>query len=73
MVIRKVIHDASIGNFEWLLCPSCNSKTRIKMRLDIELKNFPLFCPKCKREMLINVRQLNVSIIREPDAQTQSR
>ena len=37
-----------MDSFEWLLCPVCNSKTRIKLRLDTELKNFPLFCPKCE-------------------------
>ncbi|MFB2011848.1 cysteine-rich KTR domain-containing protein [Flintibacter sp. P01028] len=58
-----MIHDASIGNFEWLLCPSCSSKTRIKMRSDTELKNFPLFCPKCKKETLINVKNLKISVI----------
>ena len=25
---------------EWLLCPICKSKTRIKLRKDTELKNF---------------------------------
>ena len=73
VVIRKMIHNASIGDFEWLLCPSCSSKTRIKMRSDTELKNFPLFCPKCKKEMLINVKNLKILVITEPDAQTQSR
>ncbi|WP_329809203.1 cysteine-rich KTR domain-containing protein [Enterocloster citroniae] len=58
-----MIHDASIGSFEWLLCPSCSSKTRIKMRSDTELKNFPLFCPKCKKETLINVKNLKISVI----------
>ncbi len=58
---------------KWLLCPVCNNKTRIKLRADTLLENFPLFCPKCKQETLINVRQLNLSIIKEPDAQTQSR
>ncbi|HIR41899.1 MAG TPA: cysteine-rich KTR domain-containing protein [Candidatus Aphodovivens avicola] len=58
---------------EWLLCPICKNKTRLKMREDTELKNFPLFCPKCKQETLINVSQLNISVIKEPDAQTQSR
>ena len=24
-----------MDSFEWLLCPVCNSKTRIKLRLDI--------------------------------------
>ena len=58
---------------EWLLCPVCRSRTRIKMRSDTELRNFPLFCPKCKQETLINVTQFNISVIIEPDAQTQSR
>ncbi len=30
---------------------------------------FPLFCPKCKQETLRNVRQMNMSVIREPDAE----
>ena len=57
----------------WLLCPVCKSKTRIKLREDTMLKNFPLFCPKCRQEILINVRQLNTTVIKEPDAKTQSR
>ena len=52
----------------WLLCPVCKNKTRIKLRKDTTLINFPLFCPKCKQETLINVKLLNTSIIKEPDA-----
>lgn len=58
---------------QWLLCPVCRNKTRLQIRSDTELKNFPLFCPKCKQESLINVKQFNVSVIKEPDAKTQSR
>ena len=58
---------------EWLYCPVCGNKTRIKMRYDTELIKFPLFCPKCKKENLVNVKQFNISVITEPDAQTQSR
>ncbi len=58
---------------KWLLCPVCGNKTRLKLREDTILKNFPLYCPKCKQETLINVQQMNMSIIKEPDAQTQSR
>ena len=36
---------------KWLLCPVCNNKTRIKLRADTLLENFPLFCPKCKQEI----------------------
>ena len=58
---------------EWLLCPICGNKTRLKIREDTELKNFPLFCPKCKQEVFISIKQYNMSVIKEPDAQTQSR
>lgn len=55
-----------MDSFEWLLCPVCNSKTRIKLRLDTELKNFPLFCPKCKQETLISVEKFKILVITEP-------
>ena len=57
----------------WILCPVCGNKTRLKIRKDTELKNFPLFRPKCKQETLIHVKQFNTTVIKEPDAQTQSR
>ena len=40
---------------EWIRCPVCGNKTRDKMRENTVLENFPLFCPKCKRETLISV------------------
>lgn len=45
---------------QWLLCPICNNKTRIKVREDTELKNFLLFCPKCKKDSLIEVKNLKI-------------
>ncbi|MBS5859443.1 MAG: conjugal transfer protein [Clostridium sp.] len=59
----------TIKNKEREQCPL----TRLKIRKDTILDNFPLFCPKCKSEMLICVKQFHISIIKEPDAQTQSR
>nr|WP_207719223.1 cysteine-rich KTR domain-containing protein [Sellimonas intestinalis] len=41
----------------------------MKIREDTELKNFPLFCPKCKQEVLISIKQFNMSVIKEPDAE----
>ena len=52
---------------EWILCPICKNKTRIKVREDTQIKNFPLFCPKCKRESLIEVSNFKIKIITEPD------
>ncbi|MGM9676859.1 MAG: cysteine-rich KTR domain-containing protein [Butyricicoccus sp.] len=58
---------------EWILCPICRSKTRDKIRPDTELKHFPLFCPKCKKETLINVKDRQMYIVTEPAAKTQSQ
>ncbi len=38
---------------EWIRCSGCGNKTRLQIREDTELKNFPLYCPKCKQESLI--------------------
>lgn len=58
---------------EWVLCPVCGNKTRNRIREDTELKNYPLYCPKCKQETLIDVKKLQITVIKEPDALTQSR
>ena len=52
------------GN-KWLYCPLCNNKTRVQIRKETELKHFPLFCPKCKKETLINVINYKLSIVKE--------
>jgi len=57
---------------EWIHCPICGGKTRNKIRGDTELRNYPLYCPKCKKESLIDVKRLQVTVIKEPDAKTQS-
>ena len=56
-----------------ILCPLCQKKTHTMIREDSELIHFPLFCPKCKQETLINVKNQIVTIVKEPDAKTQSR
>jgi len=55
-------------NSKWVLCPVCGSKTRNRIREDTILKNYPLYCPKCKQEVLIEVKDLQVTVIKEPDA-----
>jgi len=57
-------------NEKWLLCPLCKQKTRLRIRPDTIIENFPLFCPKCKCKTIISVSQLNIFIIKEPDTKT---
>ena len=45
-----------------MLYPICNNKTRIKVRPDTVLENFPLYCAKCKQETTINVTGQNVVV-----------
>ncbi len=52
----------------WVLCPAYNCKIRIKIRNDTVLENYPLYCPKCRQETLINIKQLHTTVIKEPDA-----
>lgn len=54
-----------MSNTEFIRCPACENKTREKIRLDTELKNFPLFCPKCKQECLIDVKDLQITVLQD--------
>lgn len=46
----------------WVPCPICGSKTRTKVYEDTVMINFPLFCPKCKKETLINIVKLKMTV-----------
>jgi len=52
----------------WVHCPICDGKTRIKVYEDTVLLKFPLYCPKCKKEIEINVVNLKMESTEEPDA-----
>lgn len=54
---------------DWIKCPVYKNKRRVQMRPDTELKNFPLFCPKCKQESLIEAKNLQVTVINDNQAQ----
>ncbi len=56
---RSDLNDES-EHQEWILCPKCGNKTRLKLRKDTVLINFPLFCPKCKEESLIDAEKFIV-------------
>lgn len=39
---------------EWIMCPICGNKTRNRIKPKTILINFPLYCPKCKKERKSN-------------------
>jgi len=65
---EELIKDENICDGYLLQCPVCGGKTRTKVKPDTILVNFPLFCPKCKRETLVNVENLKISVIKVPAA-----
>ena len=52
---------------EWIRCPVCGGKTRDRIREDTVLKNYPLYCPKYKQEALSDVKNLQITVLTEPD------
>ena len=52
----------------WIHCPICGGKTRTKVYEDTILVKFPLYCPKCKKEIRIDVVKLKMVLSKEPDA-----
>lgn len=41
---------------EWIPCPECGNPHFIKRWPDTELKNFPAWCKKCKKEINMTIR-----------------
>ena len=54
-----------------VLCPMCGAKTRLRLLQRTVLRDFPLFCPKCRQERLINAQNFQIELIDQPDAKTQ--
>ncbi len=57
----KIMNDRSEEK-HWVLCPVCGAKTRLQLLPETELKVFPLFCPKCRRESIVNVKNFITEI-----------
>ena len=52
----------------WIQCPQCQCRTRTKIKKETILKNFPVYCPKCKEEFLIDVEEMNIKLSVEPQS-----
>ena len=49
-----------MGEERWLCCPICGTRTTIKVFEDTVLLKFPLYCPKCKEDIIIDVVKLKM-------------
>lgn len=54
--------NKNLNDSLWVRCPICDGKTRTKVYADTVLVKFPLFCPKCKKEIKIDVVKLKMVI-----------
>ncbi len=61
-----------MANREWVRCHVCGNKTRLQIRTDTVLKNFPLYCPKCRQESLIDAKDLRVTVIKRLEMKNQN-
>lgn len=53
-----------MDNMKWVSCPNCKSKTRLKLLPETVLERFPLFCPKCKKEVVIDAKKQEITVVR---------
>lgn len=55
-ILRQHKSDSSVMTDDkgFVLCPKCGKRTKTKISPDTVLKRFPLFCPWCKKEMVID-------------------
>ena len=47
----------------FVCCPLCGGKTRVKLLPETVLKNYPLFCPKCRRETVISAECGKIAVV----------
>lgn len=52
----------------WVNCPICGGRTRTKIYADTVVLNFPLYCPKCKKEITVSIVEQKMVVNDEPDA-----
>ena len=50
---------------QWIKCPKCGEKTRVKIKETTVMKDFPLFCSWCKKETLIHVENFIIEEVKK--------
>lgn len=54
-----------IDNQGWVHCPMCGGKTKTKVKRATRMYFFPLFCPKCKQESIVDVENMVLRLSKE--------
>lgn len=66
-----VMTTMSESEEKWVFCPLCGAKTRLRLLQRTVLREFPLFCPKCKGECFIDASNFQIEKVNQPDDKTQ--
>lgn len=60
------VEQFSVDESGWIHCPSCKCRTRTKIKPETVVRNFPVYCPKCKKEYSVDVEALQIQLSVEP-------
>ena len=68
MVIRTeklcIIDWKSMEETQWIACPKCGEKTKVKLKENTVMKNFLLYCHRCKKEFTVDVQNFIVTVVK---------
>ena len=53
---------------QWIYCPLCKAKTRMKINSETLAAKMPIYCRKCNRESLVDIKNMVITLSYEPDA-----
>ena len=48
---------------QWIICPKCGEKTKVKLQESTVMKNFLLYCHRCKKELIVDVQNFIVTVV----------
>lgn len=57
---KRENHECGWKKSIWVYCPFCQSKTKTKIYDDSILLHFPLYCPRCKKEIAVDIIQRKI-------------
>lgn len=62
--IKSKIYKKSImKETQWIICPKCGEKTKVKLQKSTIMKNFLLYCHRCKKEFTVDVQNFIVTVV----------
>ena len=48
---------------QWINCPKCGEKTKVKLQESTIMKKFLLYCHRCKKEFIVDVQNFIVTVV----------